>query len=49
MQKWEYLVVEAVPFDIDKFRVKLAELGDAGWELIAIAFVSQFYFKRPKS
>ena len=49
MQKWEYLT-----FYGSLSEVRLNELGEEGWELIAIivsnenADARNFYFKRPK-
>ena len=44
MHKWEYLKEER--------EFKLAELGEEGWELVAVTFDEggmprYFYFKRP--
>jgi hypothetical protein len=39
---------EAMHFNLEKFRVTLTELRDVRGELVAVAFVNQFYFKRPK-
>ena len=46
MQKWEYQRLEYWPSDAE-----LAQLGEEGWELVAVAVLGpnyQFFFKRPK-
>ena len=47
MQKWEYIVREGLS------ELALKQLGDDGWELVAVTFTSsgtpnKFYLKRPK-
>jgi hypothetical protein len=53
MQKWEYLVVAPKSRQLESGRVNwqtdtLNQLGEEGWELIAINTPNWLYLKRPK-
>lgn len=43
MQKWEYLIAGVME------PKRLNELGEQGWELVAVTETHTFYFKRPLS
>lgn len=49
IQKWEYIVI-CMTYSISDNRNKLAELGNQGWELVAVGgnLGSEYIFKRPK-
>jgi hypothetical protein len=47
MQKWEYTIVW-MNFD-NKTEAQLNQLGDQGWELVAVDEGHCYFFKRPKS
>ncbi len=44
--KWEYLIAKAYDLDIPKAMADLDELGDEGWELVAV-YADRMFFKRP--
>lgn len=48
---WEYLVekpVNAWAVHTTEHRAKLRQLGEEGWELVAVDALGNLYFKRPK-
>lgn len=49
IQKWEYKLIPSnlIAIDIDIMQDKLNQLGNEGWELIAISSTGIYTFKRP--
>lgn len=48
-QKWEYKLIPSntTAIDIDIMQDKLNQLGNEGWELVAISSTGIYTFKRP--
>lgn len=55
MQQWEYLIEQFTRGNLsggdwEKVKAKLNDLGQQGWELIAVdSSNGRYFFKRPKS
>jgi hypothetical protein len=47
MKKWEYKVIQL--FSHQKTDETFKQLGEQGWELVAIDSSGHYYFKRPQS
>lgn len=46
-QKWEYKIISSSLTSIDKMQDKCNQLGNEGWELVAINPGGGYVFKRP--